>query len=303
MVELVYAGNSLKSGVYQISNKVNGRVYIGSAKEFKCRWRQHVNSLKRGKHHNSFLQADYNTHGTNAFLIEVLELVEGDKNYRLLAEEKALEERIAKSIAVYNFPGRIWSSDGCFPKDPKLTALRKQLAAKNRCRAQPELLTNLHIAQQKYFSDHPEEKKKIAAMGGAQTYKTITLISPENKIVEIINVSRFAKEHKLDPDALMAVFNKEKNIYREWIAVDSTRSDIEMKQKLLHEPKNVKNCYFNSPDGILTKVENLSKFCRDNNLSQGSMSMVLVGKRNHHHGWTKPSIDLVINEEFSGNYQ
>ena len=36
-MEYKYEGHSLKSGIYKITNKLNDRVYIGSAKEFKNR--------------------------------------------------------------------------------------------------------------------------------------------------------------------------------------------------------------------------------------------------------------------------
>jgi hypothetical protein len=41
------------------------------------------------------------------------------------------------------------------------------------------------------------------------------------------------------------------------------------------------------PEGNSIKVYNLSKFCRENNLDQGTMMKVMSGQRNHHKGWTK----------------
>ena len=85
-MEFKYEGNSLKSGVYKITNTANGRVYYGSAKEFKRRWKGHEYSLRSGKHSNRFLLADYNKCGTDAFVFEVLEIVDGTKEERLLKE-------------------------------------------------------------------------------------------------------------------------------------------------------------------------------------------------------------------------
>lgn len=46
---------SLKSGVYKITNKINGRIYIGSAKEFKQRCKQHrIGLVKKSIEINSF---------------------------------------------------------------------------------------------------------------------------------------------------------------------------------------------------------------------------------------------------------
>jgi hypothetical protein len=41
-----------------------------------------------------------------------------------------------------------------------------------------------------------------------------------------------------------------------------------------------------SPEGDVYIVESLSAFCRDKNLQQAKMSLVVNGKRGHHKGWT-----------------
>ncbi len=85
-----YKGKSRKSGVYKITNIINGKVYIGSAKRFKERWKHHAWSLEKGCHHNTHLQAAFNLYGTNAFVFEVLEVVEGDKIARTIVEQRYL---------------------------------------------------------------------------------------------------------------------------------------------------------------------------------------------------------------------
>ncbi len=50
---------------------------------------------------------------------------------------------------------------------------------------------------------------------------------------------------------------------------------------------SAKRYKFISPDGETVEVYNLSKFCRDNGLSQAHMSAVNRGERNHHKSWTK----------------
>jgi group I intron endonuclease len=68
-----YQGNSLKSGVYKLTNLSNNRIYIGSAKGFKQRWYKHHYALKNNKHSNRFLQADYNKCGEYFFKFEFTE--------------------------------------------------------------------------------------------------------------------------------------------------------------------------------------------------------------------------------------
>ena len=90
-MEYRFEGNANKSGVYKIVNKINDRVYIGSAKTFKTRWHGHAASLRRQKHGNKYLQADFNKCGEEAFVFEVLEVVEGTKQDRLIAEQRYID--------------------------------------------------------------------------------------------------------------------------------------------------------------------------------------------------------------------
>ena len=43
---------------------------------------------------------------------------------------------------------------------------------------------------------------------------------------------------------------------------------------------------FEDADGKITIVENLSKFCRDNDLNKGAIHKVIKGERSHHKGYT-----------------
>lgn len=63
----------MKSGIYQIKNKLNGKVYIGQAEDIRLRWIEHRHDLKKGKHVNRHLQAAYIKYGIDAFEWSVLE--------------------------------------------------------------------------------------------------------------------------------------------------------------------------------------------------------------------------------------
>lgn len=61
------------SGIYSITNKVNGKSYIGSAKSISDRWNRHVHLLRRGKHHNKHLQSSWDKYGESSFTFDTLE--------------------------------------------------------------------------------------------------------------------------------------------------------------------------------------------------------------------------------------
>jgi group I intron endonuclease len=64
------------SGIYQIRNLINGKIYIGSAINLKVRKYNHFYDLKNNKHHNIKLQRSYNKYGLDNFSFEILEYIE-----------------------------------------------------------------------------------------------------------------------------------------------------------------------------------------------------------------------------------
>lgn len=76
--------------IYEIRNNKNGKIYIGSAKNLRKRWKEHRSLLNNGKHHSSHLQRAWNKDGGN-FTFTVLEEVEKDEDL-IPAEQKWLDE-------------------------------------------------------------------------------------------------------------------------------------------------------------------------------------------------------------------
>jgi hypothetical protein len=58
----------MSTGIYSITNRSTGRVYIGQTlKSFAYRWRQHRFALSHDRHTNVGLQDDWNSLGAGAF--------------------------------------------------------------------------------------------------------------------------------------------------------------------------------------------------------------------------------------------
>lgn len=64
------------SGVYRISNIVNGKFYIGSSAYIKSRRSSHFLKLCKGIHTNKHLQFAYTKYGASNFIFEVIEFCE-----------------------------------------------------------------------------------------------------------------------------------------------------------------------------------------------------------------------------------
>lgn len=62
-------------GIYKITNKVNGKVYIGQAVDIERRWKEHKKRIfyQNGKDYHSPLYRSMRKHGLNNFSFEVVE--------------------------------------------------------------------------------------------------------------------------------------------------------------------------------------------------------------------------------------
>ena len=73
----------MATGVYIIRNKVNGKVYIGSALHVRPRLNHHRSYLRRGKHINEYLQRAFKKYGEEQFSFEVLMLCSAEERIQL----------------------------------------------------------------------------------------------------------------------------------------------------------------------------------------------------------------------------
>lgn len=60
-------------GVYLITCVANGRIYIGSSASLLRRWYYHRRDLRNGSHVSRHMQAAWNKHGEQSFIIEAIE--------------------------------------------------------------------------------------------------------------------------------------------------------------------------------------------------------------------------------------
>lgn len=66
----------MKSGVYKITNTLDGKVYVGSSKRLSSRLSLHKRQLALGVHHSKKLQRAWDKYGPSSFEFSVIEYVE-----------------------------------------------------------------------------------------------------------------------------------------------------------------------------------------------------------------------------------
>lgn len=86
-------------GIYKITNKINGKVYIGSSNNITTRWKQHIDNLMKNKHHCLRLQYDFNENTLNDFNFSILEVCTTE---RLAELEQKYIDFYLKNSEIYN---------------------------------------------------------------------------------------------------------------------------------------------------------------------------------------------------------
>lgn len=164
-----------KTGVYQIINKISGKVYIGHAARYypnkpaSCgfyrRWSEHIYDLNNSQHPNIHLQRAWIKYGEGAFEFSILEFVEQDKckeREQFYLDNLSREER-------YNISPIAGSSLG------------REVTAETRA--------------------------KISLAGQGKGAIEFTLIDSNGKVVTETNLKKFARENNINQGALSNVLN------------------------------------------------------------------------------------------------
>lgn len=63
----------MKTGIYIITNKLNFKLYVGSAINIEYRWKKHKEQLRSHRHGNQHLQSAWNKYGEHNFEFCILE--------------------------------------------------------------------------------------------------------------------------------------------------------------------------------------------------------------------------------------
>jgi group I intron endonuclease len=67
--------------IYAIENIHNGKMYIGSTKNYVYRWRAHKTTLRKGAHHSFVLQKAWEKYGESSFVFKLLLICSKDTRY------------------------------------------------------------------------------------------------------------------------------------------------------------------------------------------------------------------------------
>jgi group I intron endonuclease len=102
-----YKQKKFKMGVFQIRNKVNDKIFVGSSINLDAIWNRIKSELKFGGHRNEKLQKDWKEFGEENFNFEILSEIEPDDqdNVDYSREVKKLEDMFIEELRPYEEKG------------------------------------------------------------------------------------------------------------------------------------------------------------------------------------------------------
>lgn len=202
--------DAILSGIYAITNVVNGKKYIGSACNLASRFRTHKARLNLEKHHSAKLQNAWRKYGPECFRFDVIELVE-DKSVLIAREQFWIDEYKSATTSGYNVSPIAGSSLGVKHTEE---AIRNMGASKIGIRCKPETREKIRLANtgkkrkpevvQKMAEDRTgakrseetKQKMRIAHLGKKKTPETIANMSGKKKSPESIAKREATKRAK-----------------------------------------------------------------------------------------------------------
>ncbi len=89
-----YKERKKPAGVFQVKDTVNGKVLLGSSLNLEGPLNSHKFMLSIGRHRNEALQKDWDAHGPDKFVFEILETVKvkDDPDFNVEDELTLLEQ-------------------------------------------------------------------------------------------------------------------------------------------------------------------------------------------------------------------
>lgn len=148
-------------GIYRVTNKENGRTYIGkTGTSFGDRWDCHRSQLRGGYHDNPHLQKEWNEYGEDSFEFEIVEAVE-DASLLNDLEIRYIKEYRNRGIC-YNI---LDGGDGGFRLGHHLSEdTKRKIGEKNRVnmlgrKASEETKKKMSDSQKKRYEKWTEEDR------------------------------------------------------------------------------------------------------------------------------------------------
>jgi len=212
--------------IYEIRNLVNNKRYIGqSSQKDRQRLWEHKTYLKKGTHQNLHLQRAWNRYGEENFVMNILQECSSlDELNKLETHYVNLYQSLDRRFG-YNIRG---PGDNKFmPKETRLRVSQSKLGVSVHT---PESIEKIRQSSKNRVHSQESRKKRSEKLKGytwsveirdqwAKSHRKTPypiLVSPDGQHYEVVNLTRFAKEHGLVQQSLSRLVNKQLTQHKGW---------------------------------------------------------------------------------------
>lgn len=252
-------------GVYSITHKPTGKIYIGSAICFNVRYRGHKNQIKYNKE-SPYLQRFYDKNNPNDFHMEIVEHVSNNKT--LLESEQAwINKYFDKQNMCFNISPTAGNCLGVKASEKKKQTL--SLAHKELWKTK----------------DYRDRMLTVASL----TRKQYSLLSPDNVLYEGTGIENFCVIHDLHVAHMCKIVTGQFLSYKGWRLPENKEyhynrethcKTIGLKRAGTFDVKLM------SPDGkIFGPIVNLKAFCQEHDLHRVSIRKLAKKEIKQTKGW------------------
>jgi group I intron endonuclease len=233
--------------VYKITNKINGKYYIGKSIKDKVPFWRHVNNAERGKKY--ILSRAIRKYGKQFFSQEIICCCSDADDLNML--ERYYIKKFKSNISIYGY-NMTKGGDGGNTLLSKSTEEVKKIRKK------------MSEAISKAQTGIPRTDKAKKALSKVQK---LLWCDPTYREKQTIALQKAAKKSRLnDPGKYSRIFKKS------WES-DAYRAKYEKRYIIIY------------PDGHSEIIQGMKRFCRENNLNPGNMVATAREKRKHHKGF------------------
>lgn len=252
----------MKSGIYKITNTIDGKVYIGQTVCFIRRANIHKSQLQQNKHGNHKLQNAVNKYGIDAFLFEVI----------TVCNIHDLDRQETEYLACY-----VDNKKACYNHDfiPRKTSLEKANLSEAIKRSWENDLERRKNAAKKMLNTKNNNPTMYDNLKKIRKY-----IDPTGQIHVVNDLKKFCESNDLSYEVMRKMSKGSYVSHKGWKSVD-----IQKEKKKNRESK--KMIYrFRNPNGDIIETKNIAKIAEETKSDRTGFFRLVNGRLKTYKGWT-----------------
>jgi group I intron endonuclease len=285
----------IKSGIYRIFNKINEKIYIGSAVHLNNRKINHFHALQNNRHRNKHLQRAYNKYKKENFIFEILEYVD-DKN-KLIEREQWWIDKYWNKKVLYNINPIAGSNLGMkhseeskkkmseSQKGKKMSEESKKKMSKVRkgkkmSKEHSENISKSHKGKPSPMDGkrHTEETKINLALNHGSKY-FLVFDKEGNLVGEWVNKHECEREIGVAKSTIIKCLNNEIKQSNGYIFIYKDEFTSELLKNKLHKSFLLFNMYDKKTNKLIGSFYSQKECAEQYNLNCGNLNNCLKGRQ------------------------